>query len=109
MYCLSLNILVDVTACMTTGQVQIGILKDGEVMNPSSTVHYLKGNCTWTLTFSIGTEKFVRTRLGPEYLLPTSNIDVFTFQCEVNGSVELNASGTAYGESCRYLPNVCII
>ena len=74
-------------------------------MDSSSTVHYLIGNCTWTFTLSLGAIEFVRTSEGPELLLPAT-IDVFTFQCEVNGSVELSASGTAYGESCSYLPNV---
>ena len=90
---------------LSTGQVQIGILGTEVVVNSSSTVHYLNGNCTWTLTFSIGTDEIVRTRQSPEYLLPTSNIDVFTIQCEVNGSVELSASGTVYGESCKCIVN----
>ena len=91
---------------LSTGQVQIGILGTGVGINPSSTVHYLNGNCTWTLTLTLGTIQVVTPSEGPELFLPTGNIDVFTFQCEVKGSVELSASGTVYGESCRYLPNV---
>ena len=67
-------------------------------MDSSSTVHYLNGNCTWTLTLNFGTIEVVTPSEGPELLLPTENIDVFTFHCEVNGSVELNASGTVCGE-----------
>ena len=74
-------------------------------MDSSSTVHYLIGNCTWTFTLSFGPIEVVGTSEGPELLLPETT-NVFTFQCEVNGSVELSASSTAYGESCNYLPNV---
>ena len=87
---------------MSTGQVQIGILKTGVVLDSSSTVRYLNGNCTWTVTTTFGNIPVVGTSEGPE--LPLDGDDnVITFQCEVNGSVKLSAFTTAYGESCSYL------
>ena len=88
---------------MSTGQVQIGTLGTGVVANSSSTVYYLNGNCIWTLTLSLGTIEVVDISEAPELGLPTDNIDVFTFQCEVNGSIELNASATVNGKSCSYI------
>ena len=86
---------------LLTGQVQIGILKTGVVVDSSSTVHYLNGNCTWTFTTTFGNNPVVGTSEGPELLLDGGD-NAFTFQCEVNGSVKLSAFATAYGESCSY-------
>ena len=86
---------------MLTGQVEIGILKTGVVVDSSSTVHYLSGNCTWTFTTIFGNNPVVGTSEGPELLLDGDK-DVFTFQCKVNGSIKLSALATTYGESCSY-------
>ena len=64
-------------------------------MNSLSTLNYLNGNCTWTVTFE--SIPIIGTSEGPELLL--FETDGFTFQCEVNGNVQLSGITTVYGES----------
>ena len=82
---------------LLTGQVEIGILRTGVAVNSFSTVHYLNGNCTLTITLTSGPLQAMGTSEGPELLL--FETDRFTFQCEVNGSVQLSGFATVYGES----------
>ena len=89
---------------LLTGQVEIGILRTGVAVNSLSNVHYLNGNCTWTFTFTFGSTQTMGTSEGPELLL--FETDEFTFQCAVNGSVQLSGFTTVYGESNNYLPYI---
>ena len=73
-------------------------------MNSLSTLHYLNGNCTWTFTFTSGPLQTMGTSEGPELFL--FEFDGFTFQCAVNGSVQLSGFTTVYGESNNMLKDV---
>ena len=70
-------------------------------MNSSSTLRYLNGNCTWTVSIKLegSSDTFVNTREDPELvLLGNRGVAEYAFQCEVNDSVKLNAALTVYGE-----------
>ena len=85
--------------CLSTGQVQIGILRTGIAINTLSTVCYLNGNCMWRYNATYGPQQTTMdTTEGPALFL-FSDAKRFTFQCEVYGSVKLSGYTTVNGES----------
>lgn len=82
---------------MSAGQV----IDISVVMNSSSTLRYLNGDCTWTVTIKLesGSDTFVNTKKDPELvLIGNRGVAEYAFQCEVNDSVKLNAALTVCGE-----------
>ena len=77
--------------------VEIGILRDY-----SFTLHYLNGDCSWTVSVEIGgnTVDF-QVAMGAQVMIEgTESINRFTLKCVLSGgSVELLANVTVYGES----------
>lgn len=89
---------------VSTGQVEIGVLRTGVLVDSLSSVRYLHGSCTWRFTIIISGSHHNSTSEGPELLLLET--DGFTFLCEVNGIVKLRAYTILHGE-CYTFP-VCI-
>ena len=78
--------------------VQFATLRD-TILNSSSTLHYLNGNCTWTITIDLGEFNAVGVFMGPQLPLLNSELtNGYEIKCEVNNSVTLHAMVTVLGE-----------
>ena len=73
-------------------------MKDS-ILNSSSTLYYLKGNCTWKLTVNLGMFTAEDVSVGPWVLLESPDtITRYEITCKVNNSVRLHAEVTVLGE-----------
>ena len=76
--------------------VQIGTLKNSSL---NSTLHYLNGNCMWTITIRLEDLELDDVREGPQILLRSAAIiNEYDIKCEVNNSVRLHAEISILGE-----------
>ena len=82
------------------GGIQLETLRSSS-LNLSSTLRYLNGNCTWTISVNLGTSMPDSTFVGSELLLPNPDTTgKYEIICEVNSTVILHAEVNvhAYGE-----------
>ena len=85
--------------------VHFGTLRN-TILNFSSTLHYLNGNCTWALTIDLGELNAVVVSMSPQLLLLNSDTSHrYEIKCEVNNSVILHAMVTVLGELIYKLRN----
>ena len=77
--------------------VEIGVLRDYSFI-----LHYLNGDCTWTVSAEIGGNTVdSEVDMGPQVTIEGTeeSNDRFTLKCVLDGgSVELLANVTVYGE-----------
>ena len=78
----------------------LNVIEIGVLRNYSFTIHYLNGNCSWTVSSDLGGNIVERVvDRGPQTTIEgTETTTSFTLKCAVNDMVELLADITAYGE-----------
>ena len=75
----------------------MGTLRNS-ILGSSSTLHYLSGNCTWTVAINLGTITAEDVSVGPELTLQNSDlISGYDIKCEVNDTLTLDAEVTVLG------------
>ena len=76
-------------------------------LNDVVTLHYLNGNCSWKVFFSLR-ERIFETDVGSGPQIQVEGRDVTSFyqvKCVVGENVLLNATITAYGERLNLTAN----